>query len=216
MNAQDTTRNHPPNQRILSPSRERQWHFRFSTPGRGPRRLHIPGSNQPIPPIGQQQTLGSVEYQQSPSTRHPTPCQDFGDVEDTSMHPGGDEEEKALFKDGSQATVRVSLPYSNKTSMALLRFRPDDAGVCSHDSAMEEVVPRITYGNAEYERMEEVMMMSMGYHPPALWGRHYHHVLDRLPIDSIPPSGPSMKPKRLIWGHSPLRMVTSVDDLPRC
>ncbi|KAK8089373.1 hypothetical protein PG997_004334 [Apiospora hydei] len=160
----ETPRNRPTNQPTPPPSGRAENHKNGTSGlqplGKGREESPSPaatGSSRYSPGV----PLGLVEYRQLPATPHPTSCQDFGDIEGTFMHPGGDEEEKGLFEDGSQSTITVALPGSNKTSLPL--SRPRLGG-----TAEEEAMPIITHMNLEYERMEQIMMLSMGYTPHLL------------------------------------------------
>ncbi|KAK7951736.1 uncharacterized protein PG986_007464 [Apiospora aurea] len=214
----ETPRNRPTNQPTPPPSGRAENHkdgtSGFQPLGKGREESPSPAATGPsryspeLPP-------GLVEYRRLPATPHPMSCQGFGDVEGTFMHPGGDEEEKALFKDGSQSTIIVAFPYSNKTPLPLSRPRLDGVAAYPRGTTEEGVMPSITRVNLEYVRMEQMMMLSMGHTPPPpVPSLRYNHVLGRLPVDSIPMNRPNSNPTRLIWGNSPLWMVTSLEDLP--
>lgn len=163
-------------------------------------------------------------------------CQDIdlGD-DDTSMYLGGDEEERALFEGCTEPTVSVAIPKDSHVVLPPLRPSAFTAGSEEEAVAQDMTFPtqqqqhqQITYGNdagsVASPRLHDwldqnadpasIPMAPPSHHYPAFFSPYYYnHVLDRLPVDSIPPNRPKTDPRKLIWGRSPLARVTLPEEL---
>lgn len=196
-------------------------------PSEGTEEALLPQEQQPqsLPPL-RSQPLPELPLSHMATTA--ANGQDFDDdgEDDSYMHLGGDEEEKALFEECTGPTVIVAMPEASR-HMALPPLRPSPSTTAG--STEEAVAEQVTFGNDGsttlsprlHGWLDQTADASVPISPPPTYCPvffspaycGYNHVLSRLPADSIPMNMPHTDPKKLRWGPSPLARLALSEEL---
>ncbi|KAK8115019.1 hypothetical protein PG999_007088 [Apiospora kogelbergensis] len=147
-----------------------------------------------------------------------------GASDDTYTHPGGDEEERALFEEnGHGQQINVVMP-SRRTSAAPVivhspnyfrRTRIAGPTLQQQQQQHEEEESQLEYW---LSNGGSVSPLGEFHHPPPaappVRGRRYLHIPGRRErfFYRNPPNRPDVDPTRLIWGPSLLATVTLLED----
>ncbi|KAK8138913.1 hypothetical protein PG984_002293 [Apiospora sp. TS-2023a] len=187
---------------------------------------HRQQQRQTLPPLRAQPV---PQFPLSRMTTTATNNQDFDDDEDdTSMYLGGDEEERALFEEGIEPTVSVSIPNAGShVVLPPLRPSPGPAGpeAAVHHPQQQPQPLQITYFNSgntasASRRLNDWLdesaenASSIPIYPPPIYPTYPaffrpvvcydYHISDRVPKPFIPMDRPTKNSRRLVWGRSPL------------